>query len=96
MLAFSLFMMAQDIPAQTYMHPKLVSREKTIGSVALLLPTAQMKAWGIIGSGFGFKEKEAEPLASALAGVVSNALKKRGWQVNDNALWIGGTSCVSL
>jgi ethanolamine utilization microcompartment shell protein EutS len=83
MLAFSLVMMAQDIPAQTYMHPKLVSREKTISSVALLPPTAQMRAFGFIG--YDFKEKEAEQLASALAGVVSSALKKRGWQVNDSA-----------
>jgi hypothetical protein len=32
-----------------------------------------------------FKEKEAEQLASALAGVVSSALKKRGWDVDDSS-----------
>jgi hypothetical protein len=32
-----------------------------------------------------FKEKEAEQLALALAAIVSNALKKRGWDVNDSA-----------
>jgi hypothetical protein len=31
------------------------------------------------------KEKEAEPLSAATAIVVSNALKKRGWEINDSA-----------
>lgn len=81
MCMFSLGMMAQGIPAQTYMNPKLVSKEKTIGSVALLPPTAQMKAIGVIRE--DIKEKEAEPLASRVGILMSNTLKKRGWAVND-------------
>jgi len=82
-LAFFLVITAQGLHAQCYLHPKLSSGEKTIRSVALLPPTAQMKAQGP--RRYDFKEKEAEQLASALAGVVSNALKKRGWDVNDSA-----------
>ena len=81
MCMFTLGMMAQGIPAQTYMNPKLVSKEKTIGSVALLPPTAQMIAIGVIRE--DIKEKEAEPLASRVGILMSNTLKKRGWAVND-------------
>ena len=73
---------ALGLYAKTYVHPKLQNKQKTIRSVVLLPPTAQMTAEGIKSD---FKEKESEPLASAVGIVVSNALKKRGWEVNDAA-----------
>lgn len=74
---------AQSLDAASYLHPKLKNKAKTIGSVTLLPPTAQMTAEGFIRD--DIKEKEAEPLASAIAAVMSSALKKRGWEVNDSA-----------
>jgi hypothetical protein len=81
MCAIFLAVVTQGLLAQTYMHPRLASREKTIRSVALLPPTAQMVAEGAFRD--DIKEKEAEPLIALVGTVMSDTLKKHGWTVND-------------
>jgi len=74
---------SQNLDAATQLPPKLASKEKVIRSVALLPPTAQMKAVVVVRR--DIKEKEGEHLASVIGTLVSAALKKRGWEVNDTA-----------
>ncbi len=83
-VAVSLLIATQALDAQVYLHPIISSGERSFRSIALAPPTADMIAQGFRRS--DFKEKEAEQLAAALAGVVSSAMKKRGWAVDVNSL----------
>jgi hypothetical protein len=83
-VAVSLPIATQALDAQVYWHPIIGSGERSFRSIALAPPTADMIPRGFRRS--DFKEKEAEQLAAALAGVVSSAMKKRGWAVDVNSL----------
>ena len=66
-VAVSLLIATQALDAQVYLHPIISSGERSFRSIALAPPTADMIAQGFRRS--DFKEKEAEQLAAALAGV---------------------------
>jgi hypothetical protein len=74
----------QGLDADAFLHPRLAAGTEAIRAVVLLQATAEMKAQGP--RRYDFKEKEGELLASAVTPVVSGALKKRGWEVDDRAL----------
>ena len=70
--------------SQPYLHRKLKSRETTIRSVTLLPPTIIRANFRLIAF-LEAEEEESEEARSDIAGIVSDALRKRGWEVNVGA-----------
>jgi lambda repressor-like predicted transcriptional regulator len=96
-LPLVLVIAAQSLHAESYVNRRVKSEHKTIRSVVLLPPTATKPGpWPSRGEvvravmrgrrDLGRGQEEAEGLASEIAGIVANALRKKGWDVNDSVL----------
>ena len=84
-LAFLILTVAIVSPgssAKTHLHPRLKLKQKTVRRVAFIPPTAEMRIKRLKGA--NVDESESATLASGIAVVVSDALRMRGWEVDDN------------
>jgi hypothetical protein len=73
-----------SLHGQTNLHRKLKSHEKTIRSVTLLPPTVIRANCRVVLGCVEAEEEESREIRFDLAGIVSDALRKRGWEVDDH------------
>jgi hypothetical protein len=88
-LAITVQLFSRDIsvnkPSGTYIHSMIKSREKTIHSVTLLPPAVARQEVGWFNN-IKTDELDSEESMSDPAHIVSEALRRRGWKVDESAL----------
>jgi hypothetical protein len=72
--------------SRVYLHPMIKSGAKKIRSLAVVSSVVASAEFGV--RGIRNKELESEVLVSDDTYIVSEALKKRGWRVDDSSLSI--------